>query len=248
MKISDAYQSITTAFIDWKGFLINPRYCRNDLEITWENRRTTFIKGTIYESHILQMDENKQYTFQVSQDGSLFQIYYRYNQKGNSIQSASLGYYRAWFEDSEPITEDLLSETNVLPLDELQSADADLIGFDGDLPIGWLRIDYDPHATEKGPFHHDCHMHISNFPQTRFIVNGIPTPQQFVEFVIAACYPKRYRAHRLEIEIDDATKKKTWRYAQNGQRIDAVNSTCVPMPKDPLYGQLSHFRVPQVSK
>lgn len=251
MRISDAFQSIVAAYNDWGNFLINPRYMRNDNEVMWIGRLPGIRKSIIRESHIIEMADTGQYTFQIVDDGSLLQLYYKFDHSGDQLVSANLAFYRAKSE-SEPIDEDILmSEIGVMPVDDQEKPldqETNLTVLDSvlDQPVGWLRIDYDPGAKERGVIHHDCHIHMSSFPNTRFIVSGVPAPRQFIEFVIAASYPEKYKKRCLALEIDEQKATRIWKYADD-TRIKSVNSLCVPLEENPVYNQLSHFRIPSSS-
>lgn len=66
-----------------------------------------------------------------------------------------------------------------------------------DAVVSWIRFDYDPSAKETGILHHDCHLHLAGFPHMRIPVTAVPSPAQFVDFVMATCYPGIYKEHRL---------------------------------------------------
>ena len=190
------------------------------------------------------MVENGQYTFQIVDDGSLMQLYYRFDQKTSQINGASLAFYRA-YSDQEPDEEFLLAEYGITPLGdtEINDTQESIHSSSPDPPVGWMRIDYDPNAKERGIIHHDCHMHLSNFADTRFIVSGVPSPRQFIEFIIASLYPAKYEEHRLELDTTSNDGSRIWRY-RNPQHIDNLNRECMPLDEVPIYKQLSHFRVP----
>ena len=215
MRISNVLRSITACHNDWSGFLINPRHIRKGHEISWDGRVAGIRKAVIRESDVLDMANKGQYTFQIAEDGSLIQLYYRFSRKTNQVDSARLAFYKA-YSDSDSIY---------------------------NLPAAWMRIDYDPNAKERGIIHHGCHMHLSNFADTRFIVSGIPSPRQFIEFIIASAYPAKYAEHRLELDTTSNDGSRIWRY-RNPQQIDNLNRECMPLDEVPIYKQLSHFRVP----
>lgn len=107
-------------------------------------------------------------------------------------------------------------------------------GGERDYPaLGWLRIDYDP-ENERGSPHSACHMHIGLLPSSRLLVSGVPTPKQFIEFVVALCYPDIYSTHRT----DRITG--SWNYRAQL----AVNSPSFEIPQPPETKSLTHLRVP----
>jgi hypothetical protein len=102
-----------------------------------------------------------------------------------------------------------------------------------DLPVGWYRIDYDPYAA-RNLLHSACHMHLGLFPNTRLVVNSVPTPRQFIEFVIASCYPEAYRRHRLDANGGFKDKIKMY----------SVNSPGFDLPQDEVWQMITHVRIP----
>lgn len=250
MRISDAYSSLTAAYNDWSDYLANPNYIhdRKHRSISWGNRSESIrIKGVMATVDVLELANKRQFSFQMTEDGSLIQIFYAYNESGNKILSASLGFYSAKSQQDGFIEEELMETITVAPLDSSgqQTVPESYLAESA----GWFRIDYDPLAKERGVIHHDCHMHLSNLPQTRFVVAGLPTPRQFIEFVIAGCYPESYKSHCLRLVSDEQNNSKKWEYT-SPTRIASVNTGCVPFEENNLYSQISHFRVPsdQISR
>lgn len=185
MNINDIYSSILSVFIEWGGFLVNNRFIRKAKVITWENRQENEFVDAITSSYIAELVEDGQYSFQVKKDGSIFQIYYSCNPSGKEIRTANLGFYYSGNHYYEQLIDEETFDDFLIPRP--------------DINVGWLRIDYsnDP-KDDGGSIHAKCHMHISLFPDTRIIVDRIPNPKQFVEFVIAICFPDEYKAKRLD--------------------------------------------------
>ena len=100
-------------------------------------------------------------------------------------------------------------------------------------PVGWLRIDYDP-ANARGILHSRCHLHISLFPAARFLVHGVPSPRQFIEFIASACYPGLYETVRAD--HSGAFREEV--------RVSSVNRPSVPFPEEPSCRYVTHLRVP----
>ena len=128
--------------LEWEGFLVNNRFSRRNRLITWENYRSKYLDDNVTASNVLEMIDDGQYTFQVATDGSIFQIYYRYDTNGKNVNEASL---RKFFASGVVIMQD----------------DSDIIESppDPDLLIGWFRLDYsnDP-ERDKGILHPKCHL------------------------------------------------------------------------------------------
>lgn len=254
MTIKNVFSSIKDAWIDWGSFLSNPRYIQREQkdennrvlyqEITWDKRNPDHrVTDPITEAAVIELVNASQYSFQLQEDGSIFQLYYRFDRSGEKIENASLGFYLSNSYKRTVNEEILLDEIAVLPSEDHNSILGTVIGALGNQPVGWIRIDFDPFAKERGIVHHDCHMHISNFPNTRFIVSGIPTPRQFIEFVISSVYPDVYKTHCLTLEVDEENDRRIWKYADE-TRIRKVNSLCMPLDDNPIYNQLSYLRIP----
>jgi hypothetical protein len=66
-------------------------------------------------------------------------------------------------------------------------------------------------------------------------VTGIPTPKQFLEFVVSHFYPAVYQEMRLTED------QKFEGYAV----IDQINATCITQGElSEIYRRISHFRIP----
>lgn len=251
MKISEAYQHLHATYIDWSSFLTNRKYIRDNSRITWSERKPYVLDNPVMASDVAKLFEEGQYTFQIVEDGSLIQIYYNYNKSGDQLLAARLAFYSTQTYDQKIIKDALtLPEVPVLSSDlteaemlsdenVLDRIDSDYEGNIADLedkPVSWLRIEYAPHDA-KGVLHHDCHMHISAFPMSRFIVAGVPNPKQFIEFIAALCYPEAYAKHRLNEHG----------YYVNEAKIQSVNAICVPFIESKVFEQMPHFRIPFAS-
>ena len=255
MKINEVHHLLKSAYMDWSHFLANPNYIRSSTTtgpcITWSNRTPGIIKHPVLASHVSKLFNEGQYTFQIAEDGSLIQIYYQYNRKGDILTSARLAFYSARSNEQRTIdisniseiTLEEVSDAAILSEDididnklndsyEDTTSDIDLTSL-YDAPVSWLRIEYEPTAA-RGILHYDCHMHLSSFPYSRFIVAGIPSPAQFVEFIAAFCYPESYKNYRLD---------ELGQYISS-EKINAINSACFPLINSTFFDQIAHFRIP----
>lgn len=259
MKINEAHQLLKDTFFDWEGLLANPLYIRDDPLITWAGRESLMLDHPVMASDISSLVDKKQYTFQVVADGSAFQIYYKYDRTGRILRSASLGFYCAKADDhilakfsteaspTESVGTDILNKGSNIDDEDVIGASTEnrLLAVEEesgpfslkDGPISWLRIDYEPTAV-KGVLHHECHMHLSPFPDARWVVAGVPNPRQFVEFVMSTCYPETYKNHRLDAS-GTYTKK-------NKDKIADINATCFPIAESTVFKQIVHLRIPAV--
>jgi hypothetical protein len=233
MRINDVMGLLVSTYTEWGQVLANPRFVRKERIITWRNYSSARV--AIPESHldVVQLHEAGQYSFQTT-DGSLLQIYYSYARSSDVLAEARLAFYkvdeRSW-EFHEPIEAEFATEL-VTPVDRA-THDEPTIRRPGS--ITWLRIDYSPKSA-NGVLHNSCHLHISAFPSARVVVAGVPTPKQFVEFVMALCYPGLYDDHRLDAK--GCYKEPA--------KLTAVNSGCVPFREDLVFQQITHLRIPGV--
>ncbi len=254
MRISEAQGLLTSVYLDWEPVLANPNGIRNGSQITWDNYIPQVLKQPIMASDVIDLFNKGQYTFQVTIDGSLIQMFYQYESRGNALKSASLAFYSS-VSYNQVIDEDensLQSSSAFQPdleaeINDIDSLNTDILSreYSGEMfgrpnldtlrdePISWLRIDYDPEHA-RGVLHHDCHMHLSAFPHARLVVAGVPTPKQFIEFIMALCYPEVYHAHRLD---------NSGQYINEGH-IVTINSNCVPLTEHNVFRQMTHFRIP----
>lgn len=55
--------------------------------------------------------------------------------------------------------------------------------------VTWLRIDYNTSCSEYDP----CHLHISHLlPDVRIGINAVPSPKEFLLFVVHLFFPQNY--------------------------------------------------------
>jgi hypothetical protein len=228
MRLTDVTGSLTSAYLDWNDVLANPRYIRKGLIITWLDYSS--VASFFPESYrdLVQLYEDRQYSLQFT-DGSLLQFYYEYAPSGIELLQARLAFYKidqqGWeFEEG---VQDSHADETIAPVGDTRRPEKP--------PIAWVRIDYSPKSA-KGVLHNPCHLHVSGFPSARIAVAGVPTPKQFLEFVMCFCYPDVYHRHRL----DDHGHYK------NPAQLTAVNSTCVPCFEEPVLRQITHLHVPGV--
>jgi hypothetical protein len=207
---------VRECYSDWDFLLANPRFCRNERRIAWNRYTGGIIRPPITYEKVRSLIEAKQYSFQCADDGSIFQLLYEFDDK-NAIRTVRLAFYKA----NLPLGED-----------ESDSGSGPIPDF-GDIFVPWLRFDYTKEYA-SGVLHHDSHMHVSGFPEARFAVSGVPGPRQFVEFVIASCFPEYYRGHRLDSK---------GRYV-SPHTVRKVNVSCLPCGPNSVTDKIIHIRVP----
>ncbi len=215
MSPADVESQVRDCFWDWKSLLVNPRFCRSGSRIAWNRYSGGIIREPVNYEKVRSVVEEKQYSFQCADDGSVFQLLYEFDGNDN-IRMVRLAFYKAQLPMEE---EDLLSPG---PLPDF-----------ADVFIPWLRFDYTQQYA-AGVLHHESHMHISGFPRTRFAVSGVPGPRQFVEFVIASCYPEYYSAQRLD-------QNGTYR---DPEEMSKLNVRCIHGQSNGVVDRIIHIRVP----
>ena len=206
MKISDIQSLLAATYSDWSKYLANPRYVRKDHLITWDNYKSGSAFTPVSVAELVKLSDEGQYSFQIA-DGSLIQLYYEFGGKSQSLSKARLAFYKAPTFDQGATTE-------------------------GD-SLSWVRIDHSP-LSATGILHSETHLHLSGFPEGRILVAGVPTPRQFVEFVMAVCYPRNYSEHRLHANGS----------VRDPGKFPGINSRCLRIRAAAQFQQMTHIRVP----
>lgn len=243
MLINNLHRSVSAAYQDWSDHLNDPRYIRQSNTITWHDydNEKARVASTVKISDVLRLTNDKQFTFQVIEDEALIQLYYAFDRHGKTLREANLAYYNSGATSTQNVSDmqdsDLLQEARTLQDKALyQELYLDLLHINptGDVPVNWLRIDFAPDDA-RGVLHHDCHMHISGFPHARLAVMGVPTPRQFIEFIMALCYPHIYRIHR---ELDENGSYP------NEDTVISINTPSIPLENTSLSRSMTHVCVP----
>src|SRR5262249_3029105 len=123
--------------------------------------------------------------------------------------------------------------------DDVVADRSDVVAPEGDISdefAPWIRIDYEPIAS-RGVLHGERHLHISGFPQSRFLVRGVPTPKQFVEFIMVLRYPEVYHERRLNGE---------GKYA-DAEHMKNVNSLSIACESNEAFALMTHIVVPHAA-
>jgi len=179
----------------------------------------TMLPEALTFSDVAALAETRQYSFQLLNDGSLFQLYYRYDKDGTTLTNAMLAYYEGSSEE-----------------DMQESGASDAGDGEDQRSARWLRIDFtasDPRCT----LHNDCHLHIGGLRKARIALDGVPNPKQFVDLVMAWCYPELYAEHCLL-----GHSKSLYRQPR---RQEWVHEESFPFVDDVLFKQMIHLRVPR---
>jgi hypothetical protein len=214
--LTDAVGQLTATFNDWSGLLVNAEYIRREQTISWQNAGRPMLPENVTFADVALMAEARQYSFQLLTDGSLFQLFYRYDSDAQSLTDAVLAYYEG--RSSEDDDEEALRQ-----------------GTSSDL-ARWLRIDFNS-TDVRCSLHNDAHMHVSGFPGTRIPLDGVPTPKQFVELVMAWCYPELFAEHCLQGGLKGPFR--------DGRRQDWVHENSFPFVDDELFRHVVHVKFPR---
>lgn len=200
---------------------MNPRAVRKGNEITWDAFDGSRTNHILYAHDIALLAEKKQYSYQAI-DGSIFQMYYTFDKTGRNLRAAGLTFMQNPRESATQTTDAVIEikmtgaaeeadgeaevakmeksevEETVLEINDARDEASENVNmFAIPTPIAWLRIDYSPDDS-SGCVHSPCHMHLSMCPSIRLPIRTVPTPEQFLEAIVAWFYPDSYKADRLD--------------------------------------------------
>ena len=243
MRVSDVFQSVIASYNEWDDVLANPNWARGDTWVSWTRREPGTLEHEMRFRDLVGLVNERQYTFQVTDDGSILQLYYRFEPNGVGLSHARLAFYCSGLRLDE--RDESTLNTGVWPSVDSHGIRADEGSGEvvEDRTVGWFRIDYDPLTVAPGVNHPPCHLHFSGFPDARLIVNGVPTPRQFVEFVISSFYPEVYRQKRLSEQTVSNASTRNWVFREP-HRMTELNADGFAVESEPMYQLLCHFRVP----
>lgn len=203
--LSNMMSSLVGAWEDWHRVLINPQYLRVRQSITWPYRSGAMMTNIVTVNNVMDLITSGQFSFQISQDESIIQIFYEFDDTGENLQHACLTFYstQGW--------KAIVSPTEV---SAIQSDDE---------PVSWIRLDFDPEIEKPGPLHHLAHLHLAGMPLARVPFEAVPSPRQFIDFVIASYYPETYARKRLDKNGQFRTKKSLMKWSGTHLPIDSSN-------------------------
>ena len=147
------------------------------------------INSTILD--VIGLIENQQYSFQVSIDESIIQLYYKFADE-DTIISANLAYYGTIPWGLIQLIDEGDAKGNSPEQEQNQAAPEIMNAY-----INWIRIDFDSACEKPSIIHHLAHMHMVGIPRGRIPFDSLPSPFQFIDFVIANYYPDHYREVRM---------------------------------------------------
>jgi hypothetical protein len=221
MTINEAFKQVQAGFIEWDGFFKDPNYTKSKLGVSWHGASSLVLPDEVTIADLQMLAGRRQYSFRVSEDDSIFQIGYEFHKNGK-LSAARLAYYQ--IPGGEVL--DLSQEFSVEPAGESGS----------ELSVTWLRLDFTDNAAIRVG-HTPCHLHLAGFREVRFSVFGVPSPSQFLEFVVSHFYPADYASRRLS---------QTGLF-ETYDRIDAINTTGTQFGREPrdLLRRLPHVLFPE---
>jgi hypothetical protein len=225
MKLEEVEHSVSQTYQAWTC-LKNQRFCQLGRSLTWRashGESSHQLADTLMSSTVLELIKNGDYSFQCDIDDGIFRLYYKFDARGRHLNAASVAFYRAYPPDFsiEAYLEDSEDQSVSSPIP--------------DGPVGWIRFDYSNcRDTNHHILHHFCHLHLSGFPAARLSVDGVPTPAQFVEFIMASFYPNYYAERRfLRKNVPDS------------QNIRAINSPSICSGEFGDSSLVIHLRTPR---
>lgn len=238
-KINDLYGSVIAAYNEWQQLLVNPRFRRSNTQIGWDGPGPSMLPALMTRGVVAEMASRGEYSFQMLPDGALLQLSYSFAKDGETLERARLGYFGGTMETREELDQpDPLSlgeadDGSSEPLAVPSEDDLDAVYMpDPDEPVSWMRIDY-VRSSRISVTHSPCHLQLSGFPQTRLPLTAVPSPRQFIEFVVASCYPDWYDTLRLREGIYHSV-----------ETIRNVNDHVSPCDNKHFYGLVMHLLVP----
>lgn len=195
MNIGHLLQSCHHIQPDWYPYIVNTRVARPAPNIiSWTGDSTGMTGRTpvpLTAGDVAAVRAARHYSFMVK-DGSLIQMRYVFDAAGKEISEASLSFLKAY-------PDGYLTTLEVMTRGDSFEAEGAFNDLDAEANVGGLRFDYAP-ADADGPLHGECHMHIAGLADSRLLLDSVPSPRRFVEFVFALCYPEVYSSHRLDAQ------------------------------------------------
>lgn len=168
MNVSDCFSCLTSTYNDWGDFFVNRRFYKADGVISWAGNAAPRHSSLLGADEFARLVENQQYSFQSIADGSIFRLFYRFDNRGRQIQAASLSY--------------------VAPPSDLEFCNGTSDSGDYEGLCRWLRVDFDG-ELHRVPNHAACHLHLSGMPSARIPISRVPTPRQFIGWVMSLTSP-----------------------------------------------------------
>jgi hypothetical protein len=208
--------------------LANNESTVRDRLVCWTNYRPLRLPDQLTFDDVARLASDRQYSFQVADDGSILQLFYQFDESGRSVKNATLAYLQGQPAEHEDVE---LNDQYMDPPDEGGPEPAAIIAASHPQ---WIRIDFEENGS-RCPIHADCHLHLAGFPTSRITLSNLPSPKQFVEMVMAWFYPDSYRAHRLDSL--NCYKNPGWMKFVNRQTMECEDTESNK--------HLAHLRIPK---
>lgn len=225
MKINDVISSLTASYDDWNNIFFVKNFIRRNHEVSWSDYNPGGLLEPNSGKDLQNLFENKQYSFVLS-DFSILQLYYKFKEDNETLLFARLAFYRllGGTIDESPDLQDQEDELG----EEIGPLKSDEEGL-----IEWIRFDFDP-SESRTLVHPECHAHVSGLTSARVPVVGVPSPRQFIEFIISVFYPDKYLKERAE---SDGTPKVSVDFNSYNRELFSVTKHVA---------KTLHFRVPGI--
>jgi hypothetical protein len=173
MNIKDCFDSLRHGFSQWSDLFANQRFCVQGENVQWYDFADPMLPAILDAETFFRTVESGQYSFQFLDGSAIVRIAYRFDHRGRELKEASLGYIQA------------PSEAVFCQRDNKDRASTEYLGY-----CNWLRVDYVPEIAIV-PTHAACHLHLSSLPVTRIPLSRVPTPKQFISWVVSIVAPTR---------------------------------------------------------
>lgn len=92
-RLSNYMASFRRVYAEHGHLFLNPRFIRRDSEITWDGGVGFRPPGIVRLDDVLNIAQRREFSLQFSRDGSVARLHYKFDEAGEEILSASLGYY-----------------------------------------------------------------------------------------------------------------------------------------------------------
>lgn len=190
MNVEQVIKHLWTAQEFWRPLLVNPQFLRIGDTAAWVGYDPGVGRKIRNTGDFVGLSTSRQYSCKINVDDSLLQLVYAFDEDEKTLLSARLAYYQSPLSLRDEATMD----DTWAPDESTSDDESDFIGNPD--TVSWIRIDYDPGA-HRDVVHTCCHLHVHGFSESRISIDGVPSPKQFIEFVLAVFYPKEYSSKRI---------------------------------------------------
>jgi hypothetical protein len=189
VTVNDVLDNLGSLLEKWPELLLNPRFIRRENDISWQAYAGGADMDALSEFEVARLASAGQYSFQMF-DGSLLRFFYSFDRTGRQLVSANVGYMQNVSASQD-------SDLNDEGYEDVEDSPSMISISDNLQIVPWIRIDYSPDAC-KGCTHSKCHLHSSLSSNLRIPVSSVPSPEQFLEAIVAWFYPQTYEGRHLD--------------------------------------------------